>query len=108
MERYKNQFNEDQLESITKDIADMQDKISKLKDNMSKEGLSLEDKQKIKNQINSVENKIVKRKGQLEKLKDKGTSVKEDHIERYKPFDFSFRDGEDPDPTNVSPGVHSI
>ena len=50
----------------------MQDQISKLRDGMSKEGLSIENKQKIKNQINSIENKITKRKVQLKDLSNKG------------------------------------
>jgi flagellar biosynthesis chaperone FliJ len=73
MERYNPyKFNEDGKENIQTEIKSMQDQISKLRDGMSREGISIEDKQKIKNQINSIENKITKRKVQLKDLSNKG------------------------------------
>ena len=73
MKRYNPyQFNEDEKENIQTEIKSMQDQISKLRDGMSKEGISIEDKQKIKNQINSIENKITKRKVQSKDIAEKG------------------------------------
>jgi hypothetical protein len=50
----------------------MQDQISLFRGKMSREGISIEDRQKIKNQINNIENKITKRKVQLKNISDKG------------------------------------
>jgi len=68
--RYKSFFKEDEKETIQSQIKDFQDQITKLRDKSSNtENMSLEDKQKIKNQINSIENKIVKKKLQLDAIK---------------------------------------
>lgn len=73
MKRY-NPFNfqEDLKDNLHKSIEAMQLSISRLRDQAEKDGMTLDAKQRIKNQINAIQNKITKKKDQLAGLSDKG------------------------------------
>jgi len=73
MNRYKPfVFSEDLQDNLHKSIEAMQLSISRLRDQSEKDGMTLDAKQRIKNQINAIQNKITKKKDQLAGLSDKG------------------------------------
>lgn len=61
MKRYIRFFKEDNTEIDTQ-IEHFQDKIKRLRDKESQEGLSADQKQKYLNQINTIQNQITKLK----------------------------------------------
>ena len=73
MNRYKPfVFSEDLQDNLHKSIEAMQLSISRLRDQSEKDGMTLDAKQRIKNQINAIQNKITKKKDQLAGLSSKG------------------------------------
>ena len=64
-------LDEDEKQTDEASIESMQKKIKNLRDKLSREDLNFDAKQRIKNQINQVQNQIVKKKDQIQNMNKK-------------------------------------